>query len=111
MSAYVHGHSGIEVCDRWRNFEAFLDDMGERPPGTSIDRIDGNGNYEPDNCRWSTPVEQVRNSKTVKLEVHEVRQIRWLAGTYTQAEIAKAFYISRPNVCGIVARRTWKDVQ
>ena len=69
-----YGGRGIRVCDRWvKSYQHFLDDMGERPEGTTIERVNVNGNYEPSNCRWATVVEQNKNKRnTISLSFYEV---------------------------------------
>lgn len=108
--SYPHyGGRGIAICERWRTFENFLEDMGPKPsPKHSLDRRDVNGNYEPGNCRWATSAEQARNKRTTKLEPHEPAQIRWLLSEGVKtADVARFYGIGAMTVGKIKRGERW----
>lgn len=85
-----YGGRGIKVCDEWKNsFETFYKDMGDKPKGTNIDRIDNNGNYCKENCRWATRKEQMRNTRRNKM-------ITYRKETMSLAEWAERLSINYP---------------
>ena len=75
-----YGGRGISVCERWHVFANFLADMGVKPPGVTLERIDNNGNYEPSNCRWATQSEQAfnkRNNRRLELNGRSLTITQW----------------------------------
>jgi hypothetical protein len=97
-----YGGRGIVVCERWRaSFASFLEDMGPRPQGTSLDRFpDQSGNYEPGNCRWATSEQQQNNKRTNRLLELDGR-------TKTVTQWAREVGLSSPETISRRLRDGW----
>lgn len=108
----LYGGRGITICSQWLNsFETFLRDMGPRPTAKhSLDRIDTNGNYEPENCRWATTSEQGRNRRKVKLGMEMAKAVRTLSSVGWKApDLAIVLGVSESTIYLVLQGRTWTE--
>ncbi len=86
-----YGATGVEVCERWRTFDHFSHDVGERPPGMTLDRLNNDLGYYPENCRWATRKQQSQNR----------RNVTWLT-ILDETKTLKEW--ARDPVCAVVER-------
>jgi len=124
----------VTVCEEWHRFDVFLRDMGERPAGTTLDRVDNARGYEPGNCRWATCVQQTANrtlpssevlsamakERNVRGERHgdavfteetAVEAIQYRAIGFSLSEIADRYGVTKSAVWALVKRRTWSHLK
>jgi hypothetical protein len=132
-----YGGRGIEICERWlpnrtkkyqkQGFLNFIEDMGEKPSVKhSLDRINNSGNYEPENCKWSTASEQQKNkrkfkqpnntgsrNKSSKLNEEQVAEIKYLliCTNKTQKDIASCYSVSQVCISLIKRHKKWAHVE
>ena len=106
-----YGGRGISVTPRWERFAPFLFDMGRKIlEDQELDRIDPNGNYSPDNCRWAWKSTNMRNRRDVKLNIEKAKEIRVLAEQGDSIkELAEKYGVSKRTIKDVIEGKTWKD--
>lgn len=103
-----YGARGIDVDPRWLDFELFLADMGDKPDGLTLERVDNDRGYWPDNCVWDTRLAQSRNRRNNKLTyiiAEEIRQL-YLTGNRVP-DLARSYNVTPTHIRFILSRRIW----
>ncbi len=107
-----YGGRGIKVCDRWSKFVNFISDMGERPDGHSIERINNDQGYSPENCKWATHIEQSRNKRT---SVYSEMQARVVLGMLEKGfrgiHVSKLTGIDEGTIANIKNGYSWPNCE
>lgn len=104
--SYKHyGAKGISVCERWKTFVNFHDDMGDRPEGMSLIRRNLSGGYNKDNCRWGKRPKQDHSNRKTKITMDDAREIR--ASLERGTDLAKRYGVTPALICMIRKGRAW----
>lgn len=101
----LYGGRGITVHEPWKDFSTFLLDVGDRPANCSLDRVDGNGNYEPGNVRWATDKEQARNKRNNRVLTHDGKTM-CVADWVDATGLSSALIINRIEYLGWSVEKT-----
>ena len=107
--AYAYyGARGIDIDPRWDEYTVFLADMGEKPPGFTLERVDNSRGYWPDNCVWATRQVQARNNRRVRLSYEIAEEVRYMYSTGSRVpDLARYYKVSPPHIRSILSRKIW----